>query len=388
VIERAIEKDITTYLKSDSHRILFIWGPRRSGKTTLLENAGKEFSAPIFNFTLLSDREPFIPRREILTKLAATHPVILIDEVQYFPEGTVSLKALYDEFKIKIIATGSSELQQKSKDFDSLADRYNELFCLPISLNEGIKYLNPPSYRIDEQARLLTEYFQIFGSYPEVLTMRNIHPDGEIAEKLEKIVDAYALKDIIEIYNLKNAKLAKDILTKIALQTGSEVSLRELASSLQANVATVSNYIEIFVKNYILISLPPFKTNARRAVSENRKLYFWDLGIRNALVKDFRKTDLRPDKGGVFENLVISEALKVIKNNHLMLNLYFYREYRGKEVDLVVEDYQKRYMTFEIKLSEQMVKPIFPLPHKQNLITPENLLESLDKIRDFATAHS
>ena len=109
-------------------------------------------------------------------------------------------------------------------------------------------------------------------------------------------------------------KLAKDILTKIALQIGSEVSVRELANSLGENAVTVSNYIEIFVKNYILIQLPSFKTNIRKAVSENRKLYFYDLGIRNILVKDFRDLELRPDKGGVFENFIVSEIEKKRKN--------------------------------------------------------------------------
>jgi len=381
MIKRTAETFITQYLENKNNsKILFIWGPRRSGKTTLLEKVSADISVPIFNFNLLSDQEPFVPRREILAKLAASHPVILIDEVQYFPESTVALKALHDEFKIKVIATGSSELRQKSKNFDSLADRYNEIFCLPLSLEETLKHETLPLYRIEEQAKQLAEDFQVFGSYPEVVTMRKTASEMEIADKLEKIVDAYILKDIIEIYELKNAKLAKDILTKIALQTGSEVSLREIASSLQANTATVANYIEIFIKNYILIALPSFKTNVRKAVSENRKLYFWDCGIRNALIKDFRKTELRPDKGGVFENLVISEVSKVIKNHRLKLNLYFYREYGGKEVDLVIEDYKKKYTVFEIKLTPQKAKPIFPLPHSLSTITPGNLLESLNKL--------
>jgi len=109
-------------------------------------------------------------------------------------------------------------------------------------------------------------------------------------------------------------QLAKDILTKIALQLGSEVSLREIATSLQANWTTVSNYVEIFVKNYILISLPSFKTNARRAVSENKKYYFYDLGLRNALIKDFRDLDLRQDRGAVFENYIVSEIEKIKKS--------------------------------------------------------------------------
>ena len=201
---------------------------------------------------------------------------------------------------------------------------------------------------------------------------------GAVAPEEESIIDqaiiqTYAIKDIVNIYELKNAKLAKDILTQIALQIGSEVSIREIANSLQANVVTVSNYIEIFIKNYILIPLYPFKSNLRRAVSKNRKLYFTDLGLRNALVRDFRATPLRPDKGGLFENFIVSEVEKAKKINHLMLNLYFYREYSGREVDVVLEDYHKKYTCLEIKSSENnKISSVFPLAHELKIITPKN----------------
>jgi hypothetical protein len=163
---------------------------------------------------------------------------------------------------------------------------------------------------------------------------------------------------------------------------GSEVSLREIATSLQANVTTVSNYIEIFVKNYILISLPSFKTNARRAVSENKKYYFYDLGIRNALIKDFRELELRQDKGAVFENYIISEVEKIKKFTDYNFSTYFYREYHGKEVDLVIEDYQKQYKVFEIKLKKDMkdINKVFPLEHKLDVINTDNYFEKLKEL--------
>ncbi len=198
---------------------------------------------------------------------------------------------------------------------------------------------------------------------------------------LEKIVGTYVLKDVIDIYQLKNEKLARDILIKIALQLGSEVSVREIASSIGANKDTVSNYIEIFIKNYILIPLPSFGKNLRNAVSENRKLYFYDLGIRNALIKDFRDLELRPDRGGVFENFIISEMEKQRKNTGVKLSMYFYREYGGVEVDLVLEDYYKKYISIEVKTSRQgKIKDIFPLPHKFTTINSGNYF---DKIKEL-----
>ena len=376
LIQREIEPKIKNFLIKSKFRLLFIWGPRRSGKTTLLRKLAKEYKVPIFDFDFLSEREKFLPTKEALEKIAAEHKIILIDEVQNAPEATVALKILVDHFKVKIIATGSSELRQKSgEEFDSLADRFEEYFCLPLTTEEIINDTALKKYEVGAFTQILLEKLQIFGGYPEIYS-------GNLAEtekigKLQKIVDAYVLKDIIDIYDLKNTKLAKDILTKIALQLGSEVSVREIASSLGANMVTVSNYIEIFIRNYILIPLPAFKTNLRRAVSENRKLYFYDLGIRNALIRDFRETSLRQDAGGVWENLVISELAKsrLIKNKQE--TFYFYREYSGKEVDLVIEDYKKRYKCLEIKKSGKKISRVFPLKHRLESITQKNFIEQL-----------
>ena len=281
------------------------------------------------------------------------------------------LKLLYDEFKIKVIATGSSELKQKGKEFDSQAGRFVEHYCLPLSieeirLNSKVLTYNQPVFE-----RAILEKIQIFGSYPEVYVGDTLSVENKI-ELLENIVDTYVLKDVIDIYQLKDGKLAKDILTKIALQLGSEVSVREIASSLGSNGTTVANYIEIFIKNYILIPLPSFKTNVRKAVSENRKLYFYDLGIRNALVKDFRETNLRPDKGGLFENFIISELEKRKRLINAKVNMYFYREYGGKKVDIVLEDYKKQYKALEVKLNKGQVKNVFPLPNVSQAINSGN----------------
>lgn len=375
---RLVETKIRDYLKSSENKILFIWGPRRSGKTTLLTKFSQEFEVPVFNFDFVSERQLFVPDRTELTKLVSEHKTILIDEVQNFPESTLALKLLHDEFKVKIIATGSSELRQKTEDFDSLAGRYKEIYCLPFSaeeirLNSEVKKYQEAGFYQD-----IAQKFQVFGAYPEVYTSQV--PEEEKIDLLRFIFESYVLKDIVSIYNLKNTKLAMDILTKLALQLGSEVSFREIAGSLQANVTTVANYIEIFIKNYILIPLPSFKTNLRRAISENRKIYFYDLGIRNILVRDFRSLELRPDRGGLWENFLVSEIAKKIKNENLKLNLYFYREYGGKEVDLVVENYKKNYQCLEIKAAEKSAKKVFPLPHKLTVVNKKNYFEILEKI--------
>lgn len=380
LLTRTIETDVEQYLADDALKILFIWGPRRSGKTTIIEGLAKRLNTYKYNFDLISDREKFEPRRDVLEKIALESPIVLIDEVQNYPEATVSLKILHDEFKVKIIATGSSELRQKaSKEFDTLAGRFKELYCLPLAISEVV-FNNQP--RPSDETEFLSQSVkncQIWGSYPEVYTMGN-KADKEKTDLLQKIVDTYVLKDIIDIYELKNEKLAKDILTKIALQLGSEVSVRELANSLGANVSTISNYVEIFIKNYVLIPLPSFKTNMRKAVSENRKLYFYDLGIRNALIQDFRDLELRQDKGGVFENFLVAELEKKRRLTNAKVNFYFYREYGGKEIDFVLEDYKKNYLTLEFKSQKGRTQNIFPLPSVSDVLTSKDCYHKIEAI--------
>ena len=378
MFKRAIETDIDKYLQGSETKILFIWGPRRSGKTTLLNELAKKLKVTRYNFDLLSDREKFIPTRTALEAIVKENKVVLIDEVQNYPESTVVIKLLSDEYKTKVIATGSSELRQKSKEFDTLAGRFNEIYCLPLSIHEIISNQKPRADEMVEFKKQIAEKLQIFGAYPEVYTTAS--SEKEKIDLLQHILDAYVLKDIINIYELKDEKLAKDILTKIALQLGSEVSVREIANSLGAYASTVSNYIEIFIKNYILIPLPSFKTNIRKAVSENRKLYFYDLGIRNILIADFRDLELRQDKEGVFENFVVSELEKKRRISNAKVNMRFYREYGGKEVDIVLEDYKKNYITLEIKTNKEKSRDIFPLAHSYQTVNSSNYVEIVEKL--------
>lgn len=372
MFKRAIEDKLDDYLQSGDYKTFYIWGPRRSGKTTILKQLSKKLGVRIFNFDFSSDHNLFAPDRDILNKLISENKVILIDEVQNHPQVTVVLKLLHDEFKVKVIATGSSELRQKDGEFDTQAGRFTEHYCLPLSLDEIKVNSTRLAYEEKQFEKQLLESIQVFGSYPEVYVASHLSDQDKI-ELLSNIVQTYVLKDVVDIYGLKNKKLAEDILTKIALQLGSEVSIREIAASLGSNGPTVSNYIEIFIKNYILIPLPSFKTNTRKAVSENRKLYFYDLGIRNALVKDFRETKLRPDQGGLFENFIILEIEKQRKNTEAKRSLYFYREYGGKEVDLVIEDYFKNYQCVEVKIQGRGGnRDIFPIPHSFITIDQNN----------------
>lgn len=382
LLDRTIQTQIDSYLANASHNILFIWGPRRSGKTTLITQLASKLHVPIFTFDSLADQAKFIPNATVLKNITSAVPVVLIDEIHQYPEATVALKIIHDQLGVKVIATGSSELRQKATHrFDSLAGRYTEIFCLPLAYQEIASNAAPPAYEETAFYTQLAENTQKFGSYPEIY-LSQAKPENETISVLERLVDAYVVKDVVNIYQLKNAQLAKNVLTKIALQIGSEVSIREIANSLQTNPATVANYIEIFIKNYILVPLPSFKSNLRRAISQNRKLYFLDLGVRNALVRDFRETPLRPDRGGLFENFVVAEIEKLRRIHNLKWNLYFYREYSGKEVDIVIEDYHKRYTCVEVKVSSRRPasRPVFPLPHDLQSLHASNYWRTLETL--------
>src|SRR3989344_2480284 len=170
LLKRAIEKVIDIYLRSDDIKILFVWGPRRSGKTTLIDKLTKELGVTKYNFDLVSDREKFAPRREVLERIVKDNKVVLIDEVQNYPEATVMLKLLHDEFKVKVIATGSSELRQQSKDFDTMTGRFFETYCLPLSIFEIAENKKTRGSERPIFERSLAEKLQIFGAYPEIYT--------------------------------------------------------------------------------------------------------------------------------------------------------------------------------------------------------------------------
>src|SRR3990167_1801724 len=200
LLKRALEDNIDEYLRNEEVKILFIWGPRRSGKTTLIDKLAKELKVAKYNFDFESDREKFAPRRDVLEKIVAGNKVILIDEVQNYPEATVMLKLLHDEFRVKVIATGSSELRQKSsKEFDTMAGRFNEIYCLPLSIFEILDNERPKTSDKEEFNRQLAKKLQIFGAYPEVYIKDNLSEKDRI-DLLQRMLDAYILKDVIDIY--------------------------------------------------------------------------------------------------------------------------------------------------------------------------------------------
>lgn len=358
MINRKLLSDLEKTLIKPTKKIVFLWGPRQTGKSTILNELRQKFGGAYFNFDDLNDQKLFVPERTKLLsaiKLRATgrrSRLVFIDEVQNHPESTRAIKLLTDTGDFIILATGSSELRAKTKQFDTLAGRYQEFVLFPLTLDElavfkgnKLAFKNRLNFAETNHLSQFLEEMMIYGSYPGVILA-----DNQLDE-LKNITQNSVVKDIVNIYDLKNTDLIYNLLRLLAMQIGNLVNVTKLASSLGSTKITISNYLSILSRNRIIFFLEPFKTNQRRAYLERKKVFFYDLGIRNALIEDFRPLELRQDLGAVFENLIIAGFLRqtFYRRNHN--RLFFYREIGGrqKEIDLIIQTPAGRKTGLEIK---------------------------------------
>lgn len=373
VIERTIQEKIKKYLFKG--KIVIIYGARQVGKTTLIKEIQKEYSQ---NSLYLNCDEPDI--RDSLTNKTSTELIsflgrkklVIIDEAQRVKNIGLTLKLIVDNAPdLQILATGSSSFELSNEISEPLTGRAYELFLYPFSLKEIASL-----YQNIEIKRLL-ERQMVLGLYPEVF----LKEEQEAEEIVRAIAKNYLYKDILEYQNIKNPDLIRKLLQALALQIGSEVSYSELGNLLGIDRKTVASYIRILEQGFIIFTLPPFSKNIRKELSKLRKIYFYDNGIRNALINNFNQLSLRNDVGLLWENFIISERVKQSSNLILNKNFYFWRTWDQQEVDLVEEKGEKL-DGFEIKWQK---KESFP-PKKWrtnyreasfNLINKQNYLDFL-----------
>jgi predicted AAA+ superfamily ATPase len=333
-------------------QVLILLGSRQVGKTTLVKKIFPE--ADYF----LVDNEPI---RKILntydietykTLINWNSKEIVIDEVHLLDNPGRAIKIIYDQFEnLKIIITGSSSFHIKNKTGESLAGRKIDYNIFPLTFSEFLqqksieKELNfnlfnniiddkkysetDKIYRFDIESIL--ENILIYGQYPHLVK----NPNDE--KYLLNFSDSLIFRDILELNLIENKKLAKDLLKLLAFQIGNVINYSELANSLDADQRVIKRYVEIFEQSFIIFRLFPYSKNKRKEIIKSPKIYFYDTGLRNALIKDFSGLNARIDKGALFENFIIVEILK--QNNYLdqNYNLYYWRTKRGSEVDLVLE---------------------------------------------------
>jgi uncharacterized protein len=321
---------ISEYIQAG--KVLVIYGPRRVGKTTLvaeyLKNIDKKYrleSGENIAIQHLLSSGDF----SLLDEFALGYDLIVIDEAQYVPGVGAWLKILIDRHPhLAIIATGSSSFDISKQIWEPLTGRKKTITLYPISQSELYSAYGP----YDTKAEL--ENVLIYGSYPEVL---EIESRREKSEYLRELTQSSLLKDILALENVKNSKTLLDLLKLLAFQIGSEVSHNELATTLGINTKTVARYIDLLEKTYIIFALTPYSRNLRNAISKKNKYYFYDLGIRNAIISQFQPLDTRNDIWWLWENFCTLERRKLLSYTRDYANTYFWRLYNGQEVDYLEE---------------------------------------------------
>jgi predicted AAA+ superfamily ATPase len=327
------------------NKVLIIYGPRRVGKTTLLNDF-----LTITNLKYKLDSGDNIRTQEIfnsqdflrIKEYAAGYQLVAIDEAQQILNIGMGLKILVDQVPgLNIIATGSSSFDLAQKIGEPLTGRKKTLTLFPFSQEELLAKYN--KYELKEEL----ESFLVFGSYPEIITAKS---NKDKISLLNELVNSYLLKDVFSLDKIKGSKQLLDLLKLIAFQVGNEVSLNELATQVRLDVKTVGRYLDILEKAFVLKRIGGFNRNLRKEISGKAKYYFYDNGIRNAIISQFNDLRDRDDIGALFENFVVMERLK---NNSYKARSgisYFWRTYDGQEIDLVEERNGKLY-GFEIKWS-------------------------------------
>ncbi len=315
-----------------SNKVLVIYGPRRAGKTTLLN----EFlSGTQLKYKL--DSGDNIRTQELLgsqdfnriLEYASGYELIVIDEAQQIPNVGMGLKIIVDQMPgIMVIATGSSSFDLAGAVGEPLTGRKTTVTLYPISYLELSSMYN----RYELKERL--DEFLIFGSYPEVITSKS---SREKITVLEEIVNSYLLKDILALDRIKGSRVLLELLKLIAFQVGSTVSLNELATQVKLDVKTVGRYLDIFEKAFVLKRIGGFSRNLRKEIVSKAKYYFLDNGIRNAVISQFNSLDSRNDTGILWENFMVTERLKKCAYKGISSSFYFWRTYDGHEIDLVEE---------------------------------------------------
>jgi uncharacterized protein len=274
-----------------------------------------------------------------LAILLVNTSLLLLDEAQNIKDIGKVLKILADTFNgVQVIATGSSSFELSNKLSEPLTGRSRFYHLYPFSLEELRQ-----SYSLIELDAKINNILR-FGLYPEVFG----RSEEEATEELQNIASTYLFKDVLQLDNLKRSDLIFKLLKALALQLGNEISYNELARLLGENVHTIKRYIEILEQAFIVFRLPSFSQNLRKELGKRNKIYFFDVGIRNAIINNFSPIDSRNDVGALWENFCIVERIKNDHFHRVFKNYYFWRTYNQKEIDLI-EEYNGKLEAFEFK---------------------------------------
>lgn len=329
LIHREISKQIKS--KLGLNKVILLFGTRRVGKTVLVKQLEAEIKVPFLHLNAEdNDVQELLSVKTIANykRVVGNNKILIIDEAQVIPDIGKILKLMIDELDITILATGSSAFDLSNKAGEPLTGRSITYNLYPIAQTELIdsESLLQTHQNLDERL--------IFGSYPEVFKLDTLE---EKAGYLKDLVNAYLLKDILVLEKIKNNKKIFDLLKLIAYQAGSEVSYDELGKQLGMSKNSVESYLDLLSKVNILFKLGGYSSNLRKEITKSSKWYFFDNGIRNAIINDFRLPVNRNDMGMLWESYCIYERMKRNAYQKKDTNYYFWRTYDQQEIDLIEE---------------------------------------------------
>ncbi|SFF07940.1 hypothetical protein SAMN05518672_115100 [Chitinophaga sp. CF118] len=343
MIKRAIYDQIISNLFKG--KAIIITGPRQVGKTTLLQAIMAQAEGKVL---YLNCDEPDI--RPMLTSVSSTslkaligdNTLVLIDEAQRVKNIGLTLKLLVDNFKnIQVIATGSSALELANEINEPLTGRKREYHLYPFSTKEMVTNAS-----ILQETRLL-EHRMIYGFYPDI-----VNSPADAQANLLELTNNYLFKDVLSLQDVRKPALLERLLVALALQVGSEISYNEIGKTIGTDNKTVDRYIELLEKCFVVFQVGGFSRNLRNEIKKGKKIYFYDNGIRNALIKNFSPFELRQDIGSLWENFLVSERMKANHYANHYVNTYFWRTHQQQEVDLIEESGGKLY-AWEFKWNER-----------------------------------
>lgn len=321
-----IKRQLNTELKNLLYKgkAILLFGARQVGKTSLIKNIINNQS-----FTWLNGDEPDVQilleniTSDRLKAIIGTHKILVIDEAQMIHNIGLLIKRMVDNFpEIQIIASGSSAFELADKTKESMVGRKEELQLFPLSFSEMVTHTS-----FIEASRLMPHRL-IYGYYPEVISS-----PGKEEKILNDLVDAFLYKDILNLEGIKKSATLQRLVQMLAFRIGSEINYSSLGNDLGINRLTVEKYIDILEKNFIIFSLNAFSKNKDNELKKGKKIYFWDLGLRNRIIKNLKPIEFRDDLGALWENFIISERKKKLAYTNDFSDTYFWRNTQQAEID-------------------------------------------------------
>lgn len=336
------------------NKVLMLIGPRRVGKTAFIQDYISQWKSKE-TLTLNGDDvtdAALVQERSVAnyTRLLAGKKLLVIDEAQHIPDIGMILKLIVDTIEgIRVIATGSSAFDLHQQVGEPLVGRKNTLYLFPLAQME-FKELEDYKATLEKREERL-----IFGGYPELIQ----YPDWKDKEDyLYQIMNDYLLKDILMVDGIKNSEKLYSLLRLIAFQIGKEVSLEELGRQLSMSKNTVERYLDMLSKVFVVYRIGGFSKNLRKEIVKSSRWYFYDNGVRNALIQNFNRLNLRADVGELWENYLAAERLKFQSYTQMHCNNYFWRTYDQQELDWVEEEGdQLRSYEFKYSLNKSPKSP-------------------------------